>query len=294
MKTTSCLLAIFIVLALTSCSKEQSAAKQITTDTTTDTAMLNLSYGADKTQIYDAFLPANRSTETTKVIILIHGGSWVAGDKSDLTALVGILKTRFPKYAIFNINYRLSDYPSNIFPTQENDVNTAITFIYNNSKTKYLISNKYAFVGVSAGAHLAMLQGFKNNILVMPKVIASFSGPSDLNDMYNNPVGGNQFISEGVAYAVGSTPSANAIIYNTSSPINYINKTSPPTILFQGGADPLVGGTQATRVQTKLVNAGVVNQYVFYQNQAHIGTWDNPTMFDALNKLQAFIEKNVL
>ena len=290
MKTISFLSAILVVFTLFSCSKEQSATKQITTDT----AMLNLSYGADKTQIFDAFLPANRSTENTKVIILIHGGSWVAGDKSDLTALISILKTKFPKYAIFNINYRLSDYPSNIFPTQENDVNTAINFIYNNAKTKYLISNKYAFVGISAGAHLAMLQGFKNNIMVMPKAIASFCGPSDLNDMYNNPVGGNQFISEGVAYAVGNTPSTDPFIYNTSSPVNYINKTSPPTILFQGGKDPYVSVTQATAVQSKLVNAGVVNKYVFYPNQGHIGTWDDPTILDALNKLQVFIEANVL
>ena len=290
MKSISFLSAILIVFTLFSCSKEQSATKQITTDT----AMLNLSYGADKTQIFDAFLPANRSTESTKVIILIHGGSWVAGDKSDLTAIVGILKIRFPKYAIFNINYRWSDYPSNIFPTQENDVNTAINFIYNNAKTKYFISNKYAFVGISAGAHLAMLQGFKNNSMVMPKAIASFSGPSDLIDMYNNPVAGNQLISEGIAYAVGNTPLTNTIIYNTSSPINYINKTSPPTILFQGGEDPYVSVTQATKVQSKLVNAGVVNQYVFYPNQGHIDTWDNPTILDALNKLQVFINTNVL
>ena len=290
MKTTSCLLAIFIVLALTSCSKEQSVIKQITSAS----ILLNLSYGTDPSQTFDAYLPANRSTESTKIIILIHGGSWGGGDKSDITSYVDSLKIRLPAYAIFNINYRLSNKPTNLFPTQENDVNAAVNFIYNNAKTNYLISNKYAFVGVSAGAHLAMLQGFKYTSLVIPKAIASFSGPSDLIDMYNNPVGGNKLISERLAYAVGATPSMNAVIYNTSSPINYITKTTPPTILFQGGSDPLVGVTQATGVQTKLVNAGVVNQYVFYQNQAHIGTWDNPTMFDALNKLQAFIEKNVL
>ena len=290
MKSISLLSAVLIVLTFVSCSKEQAVLKQITPAST----MLNLSYGENSAQNFDAYLPAGRSTDCTKVIILIHGGSWVSGDKSDISAYVDSLKLRLPKYAFFNINYRLSSNPSNLFPTQENDVNAAITFIFNNAKTKYLISNKYVYVGVSAGGHLAMLQGFKYNSPVVPKAIASFSGPSDLIDMYNNPVGGNQLISQGLANAVGATPSMNVSIYNTSSPINYITKFSPPTILFQGGADPLVAVTQATEVQSKLVNAGVVNQYVFYQKQGHIGTWDAPTMYDALNKLQVFLETKVL
>ena len=289
MKTISFFSAMLIVLTFVSCSKEPVITKQITAVT-----MLNLSYGADSTQTFDAYLPTDRSIDSTKVIILIHGGSWVSGDKSELTTFVNTLKIGLPKYAIFNINYRLSKYPANLFPTQENDINAAITFIFNKAKTNYLISNKYALVGVSAGAHLAMLQGFKYNSVLKPKVIASFSGPSDLIDIYNNPVGGNQLISQGVASAVGATPSMNATIYNTSSPVNYITKTSPATILFQGGKDPYVSATQATAVQSKLVNAGVVNQYVFYQNQAHIGTWDDITMYDATNKLKIFIQTNVL
>lgn len=290
MKSISFLSSILVLLTFVSCTKDQSVSKQISTATT----MLNLSYGDNPAQSFDAYLPAGRSTDSTKVIIIIHGGSWGNGDKSDISAYVDSLKIRLPKYAFFNINYRLSNNPSNLFPTQENDVNSAITFIYNNAKTKYIISNKFAYVGLSAGAHLAMLQGFKYNLQVVPKAIASFSGPSDLIDMYNNPVGGNHLISQGLANVIGATPSTNVSIYNTSSPVNYITKSSPPTILFQGGADLLVGVTQATEVQNKLVNAGVVNQYVFYQKQAHIGTWDAPTMFDALNKLQVFIEANVL
>ena len=289
MKTISFFSAMLIVLTFVSCSKEPVITKQITAVT-----MLNLSYGADSTQTFDAYLPTDRSIDSTKVIILIHGGSWVSGDKSELTTFVNTLKIGLPKYAIFNINYRLSKYPANLFPTQENDINAAITFIFNKAKTNYLISNKYSLVGVSAGAPLAMLQGFKYNSVLKPKVIASFSGPSDLIDIYNNPVGGNQLISQGVASAVGATPSMNATIYNTSSPVNYITKTSPATILFQGGKDPYVSATQATAVQSKLVNAGVVNQYVFYQNQAHIGTWDDITMYDATNKLKIFIQTNVL
>ena len=53
-------------------------------DTTTDLSakeMFNVSYGSDPEQTMDVYLPAGRSEETTPVIILLHGGFWVAGSK---------------------------------------------------------------------------------------------------------------------------------------------------------------------------------------------------------------------
>ena len=280
---------LLFITATTSCKKEHSTE----TASNAVTTMLNVAYGADAQQKLDLYLPAGRATATTKVIVLVHGGSWTSGDKKDLSSYVDTLKARLPDYAIFNINYRLSANPNNVFPTQENDVKAALQFIYGNSSS-YLIADKYALVGVSAGAHLAMLQGYKYTSPVRPKVVASFSGPSDLIDMYNNPAGGNVLIPLALANAVGVAPIQDSLLYATSSPVNYISSTSPATIVFQGGVDPLVSVNQALEVQAALVNKGVVNQYVFYPLAAHIGDWDSATMYDAFNKLQAFIEANVL
>jgi acetyl esterase/lipase len=80
---------------------------------------LNVAFAAtDPLQKMDIYLPANRSTTNTKVIILIHGGAWSTGDKADFTEYVDTLKKRLPGYAIFNINYRLSTGTANLFPTQ--------------------------------------------------------------------------------------------------------------------------------------------------------------------------------
>jgi acetyl esterase/lipase len=279
---------VLFFIVLVSCKKDVSTGNMVVA-----VNEKNIAYGADPSQKIDVYLPANRTAATTKVIVTIHGGSWTSGDKKDLTGYVDSLKRRLPDYAIFNINYRLSATPNNVFPAQENDVKAALDFIYSKS-AEYLISDKYALVGVSAGAHLAMLQGFKYTSPVKPKVVASFSGPSDLIEMYYHPVGGNSLISLALAQAVGFMPQQDSLLYATSSPVNFITNSSPPTIIFQGGTDPLVSATQATEVQTKLANAGVTNQYVFYPDAAHIGFWDNATMFDAFNKLQAFIEANVL
>jgi acetyl esterase/lipase len=223
---------------------------------------------------------------------MIHGGAWTAGDKNDMTPFVDTLKHRLPGYAIFNINYRLSANPYNLFPTQEMDVKSAVEYIYNH-RSGFYITDKFVLLGASAGAHLAMLQAYKYNSPVKAKAVIDFFGPSDLTDMYNNPVGGNPLLSLLVAQAVGAIPAQNQTLYNNSSPTNFITAASAmPTILLHGGADPLVNPSQSVAVQTKLNAAGIVNQYVFYPSGGH-GDWDDATFANAFTKIQSFITTNV-
>ncbi|MEO7766369.1 MAG: alpha/beta hydrolase [Ferruginibacter sp.] len=281
--------AVICLVTIYSCQKE---IRQTPPNPNIAQTILNVSYGADTQQKMDIYLPAGRSMSTTKVMILIHGGAWTVGDKSDFTPFVDTLKRRFPDYAIFNINYRLSAAPNNLFPTQEMDVKSAFTYIVGKS-IEYQLSDKYALIGASAGAHLAMLQGYKYTAPLKPKAIVSFYGPSDLTAMYNNPVGGNFLIALLMAQAIGSTPSQNLQLYVNSSPVNFISSSSPPTILLHGGLDDLVSPSQSTIVRDKLQTAGVVNQYVFYPTGDH-AIWSDDLMFDAFNNIQIFLTANVL
>ncbi len=253
---------------------------------------INVLYGTDAKQKMDIYLPADRNPATTKSMILIHGGAWVAGDKSDFDATVDSLKKVLPDYAFFNINYRLSAMGGiNPFPTQEIDVRTAYNHIYAN-RAQYQVSDKFILAGASAGGHLAMLIGYKDDMPIKPKAIVSFFGPSDLIDMYNNPVGNNNAIRVGLASAVGATPTTNAAIYNTSSPINYITPNAPPTILLHGGLDPLVAPSQSTKVRDALTARSIANEYVFYPNGGH-GDWDNATFRDSYSRIATFLATNV-
>ena len=285
------IIALFLLinsLIFVSCSKDDVVPSTGTAAST----MLDVSYGSDAAQKMDIYLPAGRTTTNTKVIIMIHGGAWTGGDKTDFAASVDTLRMRLPDYAIFNLNYRLSASPNNIFPTQELDVKAAIEYIYNKAG-EYQVSNKYVLMGASAGGHLAMLQAYKYNTPVKPKAVISFFGPSDLTDMYNNPVGGNTLLSLGLATAVGVTPAQNPAMYINSSPVTFITSSSAmPTILLHGGMDPLVNPSQSIAVQTKLNAAGITNQYVFYPSGGH-GNWDAATYSDAFNKIQLFLEANV-
>jgi len=249
--------------------------------------LLNVSYGSDAQQKMDVYLPAGRSSATTKVIIMVHGGGWSTGDKADFSDYVDTIKKRQPDYAIFNINYRLAAGTSNTFPTQENDVKEAYEFII--SKTgEYHISQKFALLGASAGGQLALLQAYKNSTTVKPKAVADFFGPTDMTILYNTM---NPLAQPLLAAIVGATPTTNPTIYQQSSPINYVTAQSMPTIIFQGGMDPVVPPTQSAALDAKLQLLGVTHQLVFYPTEGH--SWVGANLSDSFDKLQAFLAANV-
>ncbi|MEO5595026.1 MAG: alpha/beta hydrolase [Chitinophagaceae bacterium] len=250
-------------------------------------AMTDVSYGSDAKQKMDIYLPANRSTDSTKLIFLIHGGGWNEGDKADFTASVSYVQTLLPGYAIVNINYRLFANGQNLFPVQENDVKAAAEFVYNKRK-EYLVSDKWVFLGASAGGHLALLQSYKNTSPVKPKAVVSFFGPSDLTSLYNS---NNPLISLLLLNVTGTIPSLNPGLYQQSSPYNFITAQSPPTLLLHGGADPLVPPAQSTIVRDKLQLLGVPNQYVFYPTDGH--GWTGPDLLDSFDKIAAFLKMYV-
>ena len=171
-------LIIGISLLLVSCQKEQDLSPIVLEEKTE----LNAAYGTNATHKMDIYLPKARSTATTKVMILIHGGAWSTGDKTDFTAYVDTLKRRLPGYAFFNINYRLATGTPNLFPTQENDVKAAIEFIYS-KRDEYNVSDKFVLLGVSSGAHLSLLHAYKYTSPVRIKAVVDFFGPTDLVDM---------------------------------------------------------------------------------------------------------------
>ena len=247
----------------------------------------DVSYGNNAQQKMDIYLPAGRSATTTKVMIVIHGGGWNTGTKADLDVYIDSLRRREPTYAVFNVEYRMANAPD-IFPAQENDIKAAVEFIYN-KRNEYNISDKFVLVGVSAGAHLALLQGYKYSVPVKPKAIIDFFGPVDLVDMYINPP--NPLVQPLLFSITGGTPTSHATLYNDSSPINFVTPQSPPTLILHGGIDLIVAPSQSAALNTRLFTAAVTHQYIFYPTEGH--GWTGANLTDSFNKIQAFLSANV-
>ena len=175
-----------------------------------------------------------------------------------------------------------------MFPAQENDIKTALEFIVNNSLS-FDVSKKVVLLGVSAGGTLALLQGYKYKEPVIPKAIVSFFGPTDLMDLYKHPL--NPLVPFTLRQVTGKTPVEDPFIYINSSPVNFVTADSPPTILFQGGLDPLVNKEQQSMLQDWLTNAGVRNQYIFYPNEGH--GWQGRTLANSFGIIETFLNENV-
>ncbi|MBK7433526.1 MAG: alpha/beta hydrolase [Chitinophagaceae bacterium] len=287
MKLYYLVLALALVTGLASCSKTDTAGNTVNIAAKT---MLNEPYGTDPLQKLDIYLPANRSSGSTKVLVLIHGGGWTTGDKNDYATVLDTLKKRLPDYAIFNLNYRLASFPNNLFPTQEIDTKAAIDFI-NGNRGNYLVSDKFVLMGASAGAHLSLLNAYKYHSNVNVKACVDFFGPTDMVDMYNNP---GAYPALSIAALLSGTPTTNPSMYAQSSPMTYVNAQSCPTIILQGGLDPLVNPTtQSLALKNKLTSFTITNEYVFYPLGGH-GDWDAATFTDAYDKIQAFLLANVL
>jgi acetyl esterase/lipase len=248
---------------------------------------LNVSYGNDSAQRMDIYLPAGRSAATTPSIILIHGGGWNSGDKSDFKSYIDTFKKRLPEYAIFNLNYRLAT-TNTIFPSQEMDVKAAMEHIVTHAADYGVSKDKFVLLGASAGAHLALLQAYK---YASPdiKAVVNFFGPTDLTAMYNKPW--HTMIPYLLQLLLGTTPQANPSAYEQSSPTFFVNAQSAPTIILQGGLDNVVDPSQSYLLQEKLEQAGVKHELVLYPNERH--GWYGANLSHSFDRIEAFLDEHV-
>lgn len=274
---------LILILGLSACTDDENTINNESgPDTSSALELLNVSYGTDSDQVYDIYLPANRNI-STKTVILVHGGAWTSGDKADMNSIKEAIIEDLPDYAIANINYRLASAGVSPFPMQLND----ITSVINDLKAKqdeYVISQEYAFIGSSAGAHLSLLWSYdydtENNI----NMAASIVGPTNLTDQayVNNP---DLPINQLMLF-FGVTPTTAFLEEN--SPYHQATVSSPPTILFYGGMDNLIPNSQGEDMHMKLNSLGITNEFTFYPNEGH--GWTGNNLFDTWIKMKAFLE----
>ena len=245
----------------------------------------DLTYGADTEQNFDLHLPANRDLNTP-VIILVHGGSWLGGDKSDMNLFVSNIKISMPEFAVANINYQLLTLTENKHPTQINDIEQLLIELKDISK-EYQISNDYYFLGVSAGGHLSLLFSYTKNINSNIKAVCSIVGPTNFTDeAYINS--GNTELELLATTFLGDTFQNNPVLYTNASPIFHVNENSAPTILFYGGKDPLIPVSQGEGLKNKLIEFNVQHEYTFYPNEGH--GWEGINAIDTFTKITAFFK----
>ena len=263
------------------CSKDSPEEQTTTTEPEVVDAYeaLNVSYGSDENQVFDIYLPENR-TNTTKILILIHGGSWVSGDKSDMNTIKTFVSALHPDVGIINMNYTLAGVNNPPVPLQTDDISAVVDYISTN-KSSLIVSDDIGFIGVSAGAHLSLLWSYAYDDNDQVDMVCSIVGPANFTD----PAYYDNLIYQPI-YQLFGNPSIEFL--ESASPYHRATTTSPPTLLFYGGMDPLVPTSQGVDMDAQLTSLGVTHEFHFYPDEGH--GWEGDNLIDTTSKISTYIE----
>jgi acetyl esterase/lipase len=279
---------LLLFLLFTACSSDEITAPENLNTKIPAEVMTDVKYGPDSAHTLDLYLPAERSINTTKILVFIHGGGWIAGDKSDMKDYIPLLQKSLPGYAIANLNYRLAQPPNRpAFPNQFLDLKLALEYL--NTEAKNLgIKAEFAFIGASAGAHLALQFDSVYDLDDKVKLVCSIVGSTDFTDPFytGNPdfdTALEQLVDES-AYT-GITDFARTI-----SPAHLVTHRTSPTILFYGKKDPLVPTSNGIFLKEQLDASGVINSFTLYEG-GH-GDWEDDENSNMQLQLKTFIEKH--
>ena len=191
-------------------------------------------------------------------LIVIYGGAWQNGSPTQHAKFNDYMAAR--GYTVVAIDYRHA--PRYRFPTQVEDVQTALAFIHQHA-TEYEVDwQRIALVGRSAGAHLAMLAAYQTKIPIL--AVVDYYGPVDLTAGYSDPPHPDPINTRAVLEAfIGGSPQELPISYQNASPINYVRKSLPPTLLIYGGRDHIVQAKFGQSLYDRLRTVG--NTAVFLE-----------------------------
>ncbi|MDR2404227.1 MAG: alpha/beta hydrolase [Spirochaetaceae bacterium] len=286
---------------------------------------LNIAYGtASPAQVLDLFLPEDSGggNPADTVVLYIHGGAWVTGDKAD-SPVDEIRRIAAAKGCVAaSMNYRLITMANNTVHCDDmlNDIDLAIRCIKDRTASLGLGINKLVLVGVSAGAHLSLLYAYQHaegdSPAPIPIVLCiSLSGPTDFTDpawytgMPVDPVipsiqddlkfplisalTGEQFTPDDIqAMQEDSIDAGKRDALLKISPVHHVTGKVPTTILAHGQKDGIVPFSNAERLKAKLDDAGVApvppkDRLTVFPNSGHTLAGDPDkleVLFDVINE----------
>jgi len=210
----------------------------------------------------DIYRPRN-SVKPLPLLVFIHGGGWRSGKRSDYLVYL----TAFAKkgYMTATVSYRL--LKEGPYPACAEDIIDAVQWFYRNGEKYGYDPDKIALIGGSAGAHLALLAAYgwkkPNDTIdsiakVEPghriKAVVDIYGPIDLTTDYAQH---QSLVTSFIAHSYKEAPE----LYREASPINYLDKSDPPTMILHGTSDDLVPISQSDMLQAKLDSLGIPNVY---------------------------------
>ncbi len=210
-------------------------------------------------------------------VLLIHGGGWVDGSNHDHGVRFLAPRLAARGWVVFNINYRLVRQ-GGAFPKDVQDVKNALAWMIVHAKQYQINPRAIIPVGLSAGAHLALMAAYTIKANRFPatqyphvklhvKAAVGFYAPTDSSFVKWLPrkSWAYKILFKYVGAWVKVHPRRGLLM---ASPVFYA-RDGVPTLLIQGLADRLVPAFQATEMAAALKKNGVPEQVVLIPNIGH-------------------------
>lgn len=228
----------------------------------------DISYGPHKMNVLDVYRPQS-AEEKLPVIVSVHGGGWVYGDKKLYSYYCTDLAKR--GFVVVNFTYRLS--PESKFPCHLEDTVAVFDWVKKHAD-KFGMDMDHVFaVGDSAGGHILALYcaictnpeyaanfAFKPEENVIPKAIALNCAVLDMDAIKNSAGSSTLQLMKDVL------PKRKMEEYlKLANPIAYVNEQFPPCFIMTSNEDFLK--EQPDTFKKKLEDCGVSYHYEFYGDE---------------------------
>ena len=228
----------------------------------------------------DVYFPKD-TRKRKQAVLLIFGGGWRSGDKSQNEAMATELANR--GFVAVSADYRLSleaPYPAAVY-----DLKDAIKWMKVNAKTYGIDSNMIATLGVSAGGQLAALIGSTNGITYFEDNLSNFAATSTVNAVvdidgilaFHHPESAESAVA---AQWLGGTYEQNPTNWKEASALEHVDKLAVPFLFinsslprFHAGRDDLIKKLNALHVYSEVHTMDDTPHPFWFFNP-----WFNPLM----------------
>lgn len=279
MKSQAIFILIMLIFIATVGTAQQSQRQQIPEGTIVHHDVPYVAGGHERQKL-DLYLP--KEGHNLPLIIWIHGGAWLSGDKANGVPLNYLANG----YAIASIDYRLSQ--DAIFPAQIQDCKAAVRWLRANAGKYDLDPNHFGAWGASAGGHLVAMLGATSdvnefdigehlNVSSRVQAVVDYFGPTDFLQMDEHR------LPNGMVHNTPDSPESKLIGGNIqenkekvqqANSITYVTKEAAPFLIVHGDTDPLVPHHQSELLEAALKKAGVPVSFYTVKGGGHGGFKD--------------------
>jgi acetyl esterase/lipase len=211
-------------------------------------------YGSDPRQVLDITSP--EGTGAAPILMMVHGGAFKFGDKSDLAIWPELLAAGI---AVVRVNYRLSG--SAKWPAQGEDILAAVVHLQREGTVLGLDPSRIVLLGQSAGAFLAVSTALSLvEVGLRPRGVVSLFGPMDFSTMDQDmktlgrtpQLGWTDAADSAESQLLGFAIGENRAAARAMGPVGRLDQLTdplPPLLIRHGDADPMIADLQAKRLR---------------------------------------------